>query len=487
MRCSSHSGVTGAARDSWAGRDRAARGERGAAHRRRVVRRAARHRAGPRRALAALRLPQPRRAPGSRDGRDAGRGAGGLPLYGRYRRSSALSELLLVYAMSLLSLTALFFVTLPDLIGGDVGAARRAAGRPSSSAWSLGPADRSPRRWCRRTRVHQVARPWRELVGVVVRCWSRSGHRACWRWRRSCRTPSPLRCRPRTRDGRRSRVTRSCFALAAGRPCRATRSRPSCSPDVRSRDRRRLLGWFGAACALGGVGARCRLPAVPVALHRLAVRRRPAAARLLRAAPRRRGARDPGLLGGPDRRSRSSPSVAGWPATCTTGSLQELGWIRTDLSPAGRIRRRRSVRPPTGRWTRPRRRSDPVARRPDEPLAIALRRASASRWATATTCRSSWRWTSRSTVPPPVREELVRIAREAVANAARHSGSPTVGSRSPTGGSQVGDDGARLRPGVRVALVVSGSPACANVPMPSERRRLSRPLRGTGRCVEVTW
>jgi len=51
-----------------------------------------------------------------------------LLVYGRYRRSGALSELLLVYAMALLSLTALFLVTLPELLGTTPNAPR-AAGR----------------------------------------------------------------------------------------------------------------------------------------------------------------------------------------------------------------------------------------------------------------------------------------------------------------------------------------------------------------------
>ena len=65
---------------------------------------------------------------------------------------------------------------------------------------------------------------------------------------------------------------------------------------------------------------------------------------------------------------------------------------------------------------------------------------------------------------PAVRDGLVGVARSGL-NAARHSGSPTVQVTLLHRRLMVRDDGAAStrRTGV---LVVSGSPACANVPMP---------------------
>ena len=89
-------------------------------------------------------------------------------------------------------------------------------------------------------------------------------------------------------------------------------------------------------------------------------------------------------------------------------------------------------------------------------------------------------------VAPAVRDGLVGVAREAVTNAARHSGSPTVQVTLSHRRLTVGDDGSGFdpaygRPGgfgltsmreradaIRAALTITSAP-------------------GHGTCVEVTW
>ncbi len=148
------------------------------------------------------------------------------------------------------------------------------------------------------------------------------------------------------------------------------------------------------------------------------------------------------------------------------GALQELGWVRSALLRGATAA---ELLPAVDRAMAELREAIAAnASAPDEPLAVALTRVVlgvGDRLGVPITLTLD----EDVVVAPAVRDGLVGVAREAVTNAARHSGSPTVQVTLSHRRLTVVTTGAAStrRTGV---LVVSGSPACANVPMPSGRR-----------------
>jgi signal transduction histidine kinase len=399
-----------------------------------------------------------------------------LLVYGRYRRSAGLSDLLLVYAMALLSLTALFLVTLPALVAEESGRAasswaalvvRLVAGLLVAAA-SLVPVQR----------MHRVARPWREFAVVVVAV----AVLAVVILILASQWPDTVTVAVRAEDSGRPSwdshpavliaqlVNLGCFAVAAV----AFTRRAAWSGDE-------LLGWVGAACALAA-WARVDYLMFPSLytdwLYAGDALRLGFYVLLLVGAVREIGAYWEGqaalaVVGERQRLARDLHD----------GVVQELGWIRSAVArgaPAD------AVSAAADRALAEARRAlTALTESPDEPLAAAVGRA---------VCEVGDRYDIpvRLSLDDSVevsaghREELVRVAREAVVNAARHSGSPTVRVTLSAGRLSVGDDGdgfdtAYGRPGgfgltsmreradaIGAALTITSAP-------------------GHGTCVEVTW
>jgi signal transduction histidine kinase len=399
-----------------------------------------------------------------------------LLVYGRYRRDGGLSELLLVYAMTLLSLTALFLVTLPALVAEESGRAasswaalvvRLVAGLLVAAA-ALVPAQR----------VHRVARPWREVAVVVVAV----AVLATVVLVLASQWPDTVAVAVRAEDSGRPSwdshpavlvaqlVNLACYAVAAV----AFTRRAAGSGDE-------LLGWLGAACALAAwarvdyllfpslytdwvyAGDLLRL-GFYVLLLVGAVREIRAywegQAALAVARERQRLARD-----------------------LHDGVVQELGWIRSAVdrgAPAD------AVSAAADRALAEARRAlTTLTESSDESLAVVVGRV-ASEVGDRYDVPIRLALDESAEVPSAHREDLVRLAREAVVNAARHSGSPTVQVTLSHRRLTVGDDGGGFdpaygRPGgfgltsmreradaIGAALTISSAP-------------------GHGTCVEVTW
>jgi signal transduction histidine kinase len=399
-----------------------------------------------------------------------------LLVYGRYRRSGALSELLLVYAMALLSLTALFLVTLPALLGQETERAAsswaalvvRLVGGALILAAALVPPER----------LHRVAQPWRE-VGVVV-----AGIVGVAVLVLVLATQVPdvvavavgpeVSGRPRL-DGHplvtvAQLLNLACYAVAA---VVLTRRAARTGDD--------MLSWFGAACALAAwarvnyllfpslytdwlyVGDVFRL-GFYVLLLIGAVREIKAyweaQAAVAVAAERRRLARD-----------------------LHDGVVQELGWIRSAVAgdrlvPGVGAAADRAL-------AEARRALTALTGDPDEPLASAVGRA---------VCEVGDQYDVpvRLAVDDSVevsalhREELVRVAREAAVNAARHSGSAAIRVTLSQGRLTVGDDGRGFDPAYQrnggFGLTSMRERADA---IGAALNITSAP--GHGTCVEVTW
>lgn len=403
-------------------------------------------------------------------------GLAALLVYGRYRRSGAVSELLLVYALSLLSLTALLLVTLPVLLGEDLG--RTASSWAAVVVRLVGGLLLAAAALARPDRTYRPAHPLRDAavvaVGLVavssVVLMLASGLPDAVRV-----TVSPEASGRPSFDGHpvvllAQVVNLACYSLAAV----VLTSRAAQRGDE-------LLGWFGAACALGAwarvdyllfpslytswvyVGDLLRLGfyllLIVGAVREIGAYWEAQAAMAVQG-ERRRLARD-----------------------LHDGVVQELGWIRTTLV-------KRSP-------------SDPVAAAADRALAESRRAVTALATDTSETLADALRAAvdevgDRYDVPVRTslddavsvtsrhREELVRVAREAVTNAARHSGATVIHVTLEPGRITVRDDGC-------------GFDASARRPdrfgLTSMRERaeaLGGALRvvaaqGKGTCVEVTW
>ena len=362
-----------------------------------------------------------------------------LLLYGRYRRSGSTGELLLVYAMSLLSLTALLLVTVPGLIGQDAGEAAsswaalvvRLVGALLILAAALVPTNR----------VHRVARPIREgAVLSLVLC--------------ALAVVALMLA-----SGLPDAVSVDVSAEASGRPvleghplvlvvqvvnlaCYAVASVVFTRRAALDGDD--MLGWFGAAFALGAwarfsyllfpslytdwlyAGDLLRLGMYLLLLVGAVREIRAyweAQAAVAVESERRRLARD-----------------------LHDGLVQELGYIRSEARRAPDADGvTRIVAAADRALDEARRAISALAAAPDEGLAVAVTRAAhevGDRYDVPVRLSVD----ESVVVPSGVREALVRIAREAVANAARHAQTPTIAVSLSSGYMEIADTGLGFDP-----------------------------------------
>lgn len=402
-----------------------------------------------------------------------------LLLYGRYRRSGSTGELLLVYAMSLLSLTALLLVTVPGLMGQDAAEAAsswaalvvRLVGALLILAAALVPP----------SRVHRVARPIREGAGLslvlcalaVVTLMLASG------------LPDAVSVDVTAEASRRpvleghplvfvvQVVNLVCYAVASVVFTRRA-----------ARDGDDMLGWFGAAFALGA-WARVSYLLFPslytdwlyagdllrLGMYLLLL---VGAVREIRAyweaqaavaveSERRRLARD-----------------------LHDGLVQELGYIRSEARRAPEADGvARIVAAADRALDEARRAISALAAAPDEGLAVAVTRAAhevGDRYDVPVRLSVD----ESVVVPSGVREALVRIAREAVSNAARHAQTPAIAVSLSSGYMEIADTGRGFDP-------TYGRPGGFGLTSMRERASAidaavtvdSQPGRGTR--VRVTW
>ena len=165
------------------------------------------------------------------------------------------------------------------------------------------------------------------------------------------------------------------------------------------------------------------------------------------------------------------------------GALQELGWVRSALLRGASAA---ELVPAVDRAMAELRSAiAATAADPDEPLAVALTRAVlgvGDRLGVPITLTLD----EAVVVAPEVQAGLVGVAREAVTNAARHSGSPTVQVTLSEGRLKVGDDGGGFDPAY-------GRPGGFGLTSMRERAdAIGAALTitsasGHGTCVEVTW
>lgn len=340
-------------------------------------------------------------------------------LYGRYLRSHSLGELLLVYALSLLGLTALVFVTLPGLLGEEAGSRAsswaalvvRLAGALLILAAALVP----PRM------THRVTLPVREVGGLVLAL----GGLALTTYLLASHLPDAVDVRV-TAESSGSPVFEGhplvlivqvvsliCYAVAAVVFTRRA-----------ARDGDAMLGWFGAAWTLGAwsrvayllfpsfytdwlyVGDVLRLGSYALLLVGAVgeIRRYwEAQAALATESERRRLARE-----------------------LHDGVVQELGYIRTEArrSPPGHGVDRISAAADRG-LDEARRAIYAMTAPADETLASALHQAlgeMSDRYDVAVRLDLD----DSVVAPASGHEDLVRLAREAFGNAARHARSSVI-------------------------------------------------------------
>jgi len=362
-----------------------------------------------------------------------------LLLYGRYRRQPSLSTLLLVHAMSLLALSALLFVALPGVVrpGPDSATTSwaalvvRLAGALLIVAAALVPSGS----------VRVVVRPARDaavvLLGVV-------GVGAVT-WVLASGLPDVVTvsvsaeesARP-TFDGHPvvlmvQAVNLVCYAVAAVLFTRRT--------AVEGDD---LLGWVGAASAVAVWARVCYLlfPSLYTDwlyagdLLRLAMY-------VLLLVGAVREIRDyweaQALVAADVERRRLARDLH-------DGVVQELGYIRSEsLRPSDDGAMARISASAARALDETRRAMTALTVPPDEALATALRR-TASEVGDRYDVPVELSLDETVAVPPGTREQLVRIAREAVSNAARHAGTPAISVALRTGCLEVADAGRGFDP-----------------------------------------
>jgi signal transduction histidine kinase len=128
------------------------------------------------------------------------------------------------------------------------------------------------------------------------------------------------------------------------------------------------------------------------------------------------------------------------------GVVQELGYIRSEsMRPSDDGAMARISASAARALDETRRAMAAMTAPPDEALATALRR-TASEVGDRYDVSVRLDLDESATVPPESREHLVRIAREAVANAARHAGSPAITLALRTGCLEVADSGVGFDP-----------------------------------------
>jgi signal transduction histidine kinase len=357
-----------------------------------------------------------------------------LLLYGRYRRSRRLGELLLVYSMTLLASSALFFVTVPGLLTDQ--AADTASNWAALVVRVVGAVLLVVAALVRPDRVHRVFRPAAEVAGVVLILLVV----AVMTYVLSAQLPDAVAVQAGAQESRQpvlrghpvvlalQSVNLVCYAIAA---VVFTRRAALENDD--------LLGWLGAGAALGAwarvayllfpslytewlyVGDLLRL-GMYVLLLVGAVREInhywEAQAAVAVEGERRRLARD-----------------------LHDGVVQELGYIRSESQrPLPGDAMARIGAAADRALDEARRAVNALASMPDEALAAALGRAASEvgdRYDVAVELDLD----DQIVVPPQRREALVRIAREAVSNAARHAQTTSVSVRLQDGCLVVEDEG----------------------------------------------
>jgi signal transduction histidine kinase len=362
-----------------------------------------------------------------------------LLLYGRYRRQPSLSTLLLVHALSLLALSALFFVTLPAVVRPGFDSATtswaalvlRLAGALLVMTAALVPSDA----------VRVGVRPARDVVLVllgVVGVGAVTWALASWLPDAVTVAVSAEESARPTFDGHPvvlfvQVVDLVCYAVAA---VVFTRRSANEGDD--------LLGWVGAAAAAAVWARVCYLlfpslytdwfyagDLLRLAMYLLllvgAVREIrdywEAQAAVAVDAERRRLARD-----------------------LHDGVVQELGYIRSEsLRPSDDGAMARISASAMRGLDETRRAMTALTASPDEALSTALRRTAAEvgdRYDVPVELSVD----ETVFVPPDTREQLVRIAREAVSNAARHAGTQVITVVLRPGCLEVGDAGRGFDP-----------------------------------------
>ncbi|HET9945013.1 MAG TPA: ATP-binding protein [Actinomycetes bacterium] len=356
-----------------------------------------------------------------------------LLLYGRYRRQPSLSTLLLVHAMSLLALAALLFVTLPGVVRPGFDATTswaalvvRLVGALLVMAAALVPSGA----------VRVGVRPARDvalvmlgLVGVGAVTWALASG-----------LPDVVTVSVSAEESGRptfeghpvvvavQAVNLVCYAVAA-----VVFTRRSAVEDDE------LLGWVGAAAAVAVWARVCYLLFPSLYTDWLYV------GDLLRLAMYLL------LLVGAVREIRGY-----WEAQAVVavdverrrlarelhdGVVQELGYIRSEsLRPSDDGAMSRISASAARALDETRRAMTALTAPPDEALAAALRRTAAEvgdRYDVPVELTLD----ETVAVPPDTREQLVRIAREAVSNAARHSSTPAITVALRTGCIEVADSG----------------------------------------------
>ena len=362
-----------------------------------------------------------------------------LLLYGRYRRRPSLSTLLLVHAMSLLALSALLFVTLPGVVRPDLDSAAtswaalvvRLAGALLVVAAALVPSDA----------VRLTVRPVRDLAVVLLGV---AGAGAVT-WALASGLPDVVTVSVSAEDSARPAfdghpavvvvqvVNLACYAVAA---VVFTRRSAAEGDD--------LLGWVGAASAVAVWARVCYLLFPSLYTDWLY------AGDLLRLSMYLL------LLVGAVREIRDY-----WEAQAVVavdverrrlarelhdGVVQELGYIRSEsLRPSDGGAMARISASAARALDETRRAMAALTAPPDEALAAALRRTAAEvgdRYDVPVELTLD----ESVTVSPDAREQLVRIAREAVSNAARHAGAPAITVALRTGYLEVADAGRGFDP-----------------------------------------
>jgi len=402
-----------------------------------------------------------------------------LLLYGRYRRSASLTELLLAYAMSLLALTALLFVTLPGLLGGEAGRAAsswaalvvRLVGAVLILLAAVVPMDR----------VYRSTKPVRDVLGVLAAL----GVLAVVTAVLASRLPDAVEVRVQAEasgqpvlDGHPlvllvQVVNLVCYAVAAVVFTRRA-----------ARDGDDMLGWFGAGVTLGA-WARVSYLLFPSLytdwLYAGDLLRLGMYLLLLFGAVReiRHYWEAQALVAVESERRRLARDLH-------DGVVQELGYIRSEAHRSPDAAGVARIAAAADRALDEARRGiSALTAPPDEGLAPALARA-ANEVGDRYDVPVHLELDGSVTVSPTLREQLVRIAREAVANAARHSRSPVVSVTLAPRRLEVSDQGEGFDPAygrlggfgltsmreraeeIGAALVVTSSP-------------------GHGTSVKVTW
>ena len=368
-----------------------------------------------------------------------------LLLYGRYRRTAELSTLLLVYALSLLALTASVFVTVPELL--DEGSGRAASSWAALVVRLVAALLMLAAALVPSSTTYSATKPWRDVVVVVVTAALLGG--VVFALASGAEGAVEVRVAPES-SGRPSFDGHAVVIVVqlVGLLCNAVASVVFTRRAARSGDE--LLGWVGAALGVGAWAAVCYLlfPSIYTDwlyagdLLRLttyvlllvgAVREIrvywAAQASMAIEAERRRLARD-----------------------LHDGVVQELGYIRSEsLRPTDAEAMSRISASSMRALDEARRAISALAAPPDEGLASALRRA-ANEVGDRYDVPVELSLDETVVVAPALREDLVRIAREAVTNAARHAQSPSISVALASGRLEVADRGrgfdpARGRPG----------------------------------------